>query len=288
LFSVNGGLDGIKQMVNQHYDLTITPPNSDLSNIIKNIKLSLHNSNLDDFLDWLYIESQKRGHLAGPCFEKHNQYIKLWDELYACSEEIRLSIVNYVKEKHFEEIVFFVDRYNSSIDEILCDTVIARKLWNSDKVCSGFPNEGAWRILERLIHNKMIPDTEKNIFNIRLYTSVPKYYPEDKVGLLKETDYFEKYKKSYIDSSQYIYENGGIGKANLCAPFFFRFIRSFGLDSESVKTINQIMSFATFGEFYDKTISFMKEKQNLLSYREICKENGLKDLSDAFSIDKDN
>ena len=283
LFVVNGGVDGIKTMVYQHFDRTITPPDTDPAIIIKNIKIALHGENLEKFLDWLYIESQKRDHIAGPCFNKNNKYISIWDKLYECGGEIREVLINYVKNKRFEEIVDFIDRYESSIDEFMYDPAVVRKIWTDEIICNGFWNDGAWRILERLLNGNMIPEEEKKSFYLRLYKSVSKNFPEERIELLKKTDYFERFKKSYINHENYTYTSGGINAANAYDQLFFRYVKEFGLDTESVKSINEIFSFATYGSFYDSTISLMKNDKYLQQYKQICKDNGISDISDKFT-----
>ena len=282
LFSVNGGIDSVKQMIYQHYDRTITPPGTDVEYIVKNILIAFHGSDLDDFIGWLYIESQKRDNIAVPCFDERNKYIELWDALYACSEIIRNAIIDYVKKSCFEELVYFVDRYDSSLDEIMYDKSIVRKLWTSEIVCNGFTKEGAWRILDRIVMGNMVPDDEKDLFYARLYRSISRYFPEEKVELLKKTDYFSRYRKDYIDVKNYTYISGGISKANYNAPLFFRYVKIFGLDLESVKSINEIFSFAKYGEFFDNTVGLMKKEDYLEQYKKICKDNELEDLSNRF------
>lgn len=282
LFVVNGGVDGVRTMVQQHFDRTITPPDADPSNIIKNIQLALHGEELSKFIDWLYIESQKCYYITGPCFDKHNKYINIWDKLYECGGEIREAIIKYVKEQRFEEVVYFIDRYESSLDEIINDPVVARKLWTDDVICNGFSADGAWRILERLISGDMIPEAERSSFYQRLYKSVSKYFPKERIELLSKTDYFDRFRKAYIDHNNYTYSSGGINAANAYEQLFIRYVKEFGLDIESVKSINEIFSFATYGSFYDAIIKLMKDDNYLNQYKQICIDNGITDISDKF------
>lgn len=281
-FVINGGIDGIKQMVIQHYDITITPPNTDLNYIIDNIHLSLRGSDLTDLLDWLYTMSQKRNGVVGPCFEEHNKYINLWDKLYESDEGIRKSIIKYVKETRSEEIIYFIERYGSAIDDIFEDEAFVRKIWTAERICDGFRLNASWRILERIIESNLVPENEKEFFNKRLYYSMSKFFPEDKVELLQKTDFFDRYKKEFINHDNYKYDAGGIFNANYNAQYFFRYIKIFDLDIESVRSINEIFSFAEYGNFYDDTKALMKTDSYLEKYKLICAENGLIDYSHKF------
>lgn len=287
LFVINGGKDGIRQMVLEHFDRTLTPPDKDPDYLVNNIDLALAGSSLTEFLEWLYIESQKRDSIAGSCFDKHNKYLKLWDRLYESEGKIRDAVIALIKQDHFDEIVNFIDRYESSIDEFLSDPQICRKLWVTAPVCDGLDNEGAWRILQWIIDKKKVPDNEKDLFNKNLYSTVSEYFPPEHIDILKKTGYFSIFRKKIIDPENYSYATGGINSANWHSRMFSKYIKNFGLDLDSVKSINEIFSFASYGEFFNEIQVLMKDQERLAQYKKICAENGLNDYSEKFEIKKD-
>lgn len=55
-----------------------------------------------------------------------------------------------------------------------------------------------------------------------------------------------------------------------------------GLDKDSVRCINQIFSFATFGMFYDEIKKLMKQEDYLEQYESIVTENSMDNYKSEF------
>ena len=89
-------------------------------------------------------------------------------------------------------------------------------------------------------------------------------------------------KKRLFDSSNYDYPNGIVYANSIVIPFV-NYINTFGLDKDSVACINQVFSFATFGQFHDAICNMMKKHERLSEYQQIAAENDLNDCSDKFT-----
>ena len=85
-----------------------------------------------------------------------------------------------------------------------------------------------------------------------------------------------------MNSSNYSSYESGIQFANLYHYQFVKYVVDFGLDQDSVRCINAIFSFATFGQFYVSICHLMKKEGMIERYKEIVAENELTDYSDRF------
>lgn len=77
-------------------------------------------------------------------------------------------------------------------------------------------------------------------------------------------------------------ESDGINFANANCHQFVKFIKVCGLDKDSVRCINQIFSFATFGMFYDEIKKLMKQEDYLEQYESIVTENSMENYKSEF------
>lgn len=285
-FVVNGGKSGIIQMIERHYDKTITPPNKNVSYIVENIKLGILDQDLTDFLNEFYqlCKLELQGWQA--CFGNRNRMIDLWDKLvYESDARIHNEVIQFVKSCANEDICDFVDRYPPTVDEILTDAAFARKLWSREIFSCPLSADGTWLFLKKIIDNNMVPDAEKENFDKELYKFIGRSFPKKHKELLLKTTYFDRLKRVLFDRTQYNYPNG-IEWANSIINSFLRYVHEFGLDKESVGCINIIFSFANYGSFYDGICGLMKKDTFLNSYKDIVIENGMQDYSGKFELEE--
>lgn len=286
-FVVNGGKSGIMQMVEKHYDRTITPPNTDCLYIIENIKLGISDAELDSFIDALYQFCDTKHGAYSSFFVDRNQTIALWDKLVNQSERrIHDAIIRFFMLSENSDIAQFISRYPSTADEFLSDSVFARKLWGEKVFTLSSIEEGTWVLLQKIVEKNLVPEDEKKEFEKKLYKFVGHYYPHNRMELLKKTDYFDRLRKYLFNSSMYSYPNG-INFANGLYKVFVRYIHDFGLSEEAVVCINTIFGFASYGSFYDSIKNLMKNSACLERYKEIVTKKGYSDYSDKFESDED-
>ncbi len=281
-FSINGGKIGLLQDIQNHYDKTITPPNSDIKYIIDRIKLGILDADLNEFIKNVYDFCKNESSVYYNVFSAHNKFIDLWDALVNSSNErIQNAIIEFIKKERPEDTCEFVGRYPSTTDKFLSDGAFARKLWTGLLKECDYDNIGLWNLLEKIVINDMVPDAEKPDFDNLLFSILGKYFPEEKIDILNKTNYFSKLEKSLFDANNYKNSNG-INYANSVAGAFKHYINEFGLSVESVICINVIFSFATYGPFYSAIRTLMKQDDTLLDYQKIVQENNLGDFSEKF------
>ena len=99
--------------------------------------------------------------------------------------------------------------------------------------------------------------------------------------VLYKTDYFSKLREVLLSVFNYEYSDG-INFANANCHQFVKFIKVCGLDKDSVRCINQIFSFATFGMFYDEIKKLMKQEDYLEQYESIVTENSMENYKSEF------
>lgn len=172
-------------------------------------------------------------------------------------------------------------RYPSTVDEFLSDEAFARKLWTGVLFNCKYNESGFWNLLEKIILRNMVPDVEKEDFNESLFKRIGKNIPSEHKKTLEKTDYFSKLREVLLSVFNYEYSDG-INFANANCHQFVKFIKVCGLDKDSVRCINQIFSFATFGMFYDEIKKLMKQEDYLEQYESIVTENSMENYKSEF------
>ena len=138
-----------------------------------------------------------------------------------------------------------------------------------------------WNLLEKIILRNMVPDVEKKDFNKSLFKRIGKNIPSEHKKILEKTDYFSKLREVLLSVFNYKHSDG-INFANANCHQFVKFIKVCGLDKDSVRCINQIFSFATFGMFYDEIKKLMKQEDYLEQYESIVTENSMENYKSEF------
>ena len=282
-FVINGGKAGLLQEIKNHYNHTITAPETDVSYIIDRIKMGIQDGDLYDLVKEFYEFCEQDSKIFGYFFSNNNDKIDLWDKLVNESDDrIQNAVIKYIMLEKENKVCDFIGRYPSTADMFLSDTSFARRLWTVLLKECRYNYDGFWTLLERIIVNEIVPANEKTDFDKIVYENVGKQFPKEKVEILRKTDYFAILRKKLFDSSDYD-APGGITHANIIVAAFTNYINVFGLDVESVSCINKIFSFATFGPFFEAICRIMKKEECLSEYQKIVTENGLSDCSDKFN-----
>lgn len=282
-FVINGGKAGILVDIQNHYDKTVTPPGTDVSYIVNRIKLGILDADLAQLIKEIFeFYEQDASPFRAP-FSDRSPQIDLWDKLVNESDErIQNKIIEFIINEKEEKVCDFVGRYPSTADKFLANHAFARKLWTGLLKDCKYDIDGFWVFVDRIVKNNIVPVSEEVDFNKLLFSSVGKSFPEEKKELLGQTKYFEILRKRLFDTAEYEYPNG-INQANSNCYAFVHYIDIFGLDEESVKCINLIFSFATFGPFVDAICRMMKNDEKLSKYQKIASENNLNDYTERFS-----
>ena len=283
-FVINGGKAGILVDIQNHYDKTITPPGTDVSYIVNRIKSGILDADLAQLIKEVFEFCEQDALPFRTLFSERCPQIDLWDKLVNESDErIQNKIIEFIINEKEEKVCDFVGRYPSTADKFLANNAFARKLWTGLLKDCSYDRDGFWVFVDRIVRNNIVPVSEEVDFNKLLFSSVGKTFPEEKKELLGQTKYFEILRKRLFDTAEYEYPSGII-QANSNYYAFVHYINVFGLDEDSVKCINLIFSFATFGSFVDAIRNIMKKGDMLSSYQRIVTEHSWNDYTESFIL----
>jgi len=283
-FVINGGKQGIIKMIEDHYDSTITAVGADITYIVTNINIGIKDDEINDFLNQLYqICVDTNSHEMS--FSKTWRQIDLWDRLVnETTIPFQEHIINFMKNNHEDEIDRFITRYPHTADLFMSDERFLRKLWK-EVIFKDWRSwqQGTWIIINKIIEKNCIPEIEKNDFYNGLYKFVGKSYPSEeyKIEVLKKTDYFRRLKKDLFSPDEYDYPNT-FTNANNNAGYISKYLNKFGLDRESVSTLNTIIGKMEYGVFMDTIKNYLKKENNWEVFRHIVEENGIIDNTIKF------
>lgn len=279
-FLINGSQQGIIQMIEDHYNTSITAVGTDPTYIIDNIKIGVKSDEINDLLEALYqmcIDEKP----FGDEFSDQWRQIEIWDKLMKeTNSEIQESVICFMKECHAERIDDFITRYPETKDMFLEDEQFARRLWK-DIIFSSWDDQkdGTWRILDTIID--MIPQIEKTDFNKAFYKYIGKSFSKSRKDILLKTDYFARLKKDLFSSETYDYPLT-FGNANINVGYMIGYLKEFGFDRETVNTINSLIGKMQYGAFMDSMHHYFKQDNNWDEYRRILSEERISDNSTKF------
>lgn len=276
-FIVNGGKEGIIQMIENHYDTSITPLGEDPTYIIDNIKLGIKDNEMIEFLEAFYQMCKHKKRLR-KIFTSGLREIELWDKIVnGSTQNIQNNVISFLKQYHVDEIDDFITKYPNTSDLFLSDNTFARKLWNEIIFNDwGRRKEGTWIILEKIIDRNIIPADEIETFNEKLFKFVGKSFMADKEKVLKKTDYFERLKTELFDYKQYEFPNG-FKNANNNVEYIVSYLEVCGMDKDTVIRINSIIDKMEYGDFIDTIKNYLKKENNWVIFRKILTENEIAD-----------
>ena len=279
-FVINGSKQGIIQMIEEHYNPSLTAVGTDPTYIVNNIVIGIKSDEMSDLLETLYQMCVNQ-RPYGNKFSNQWKQIEIWDKLMKESnKDIQESIIEFMKNSHNEDMDDFITRYPETSDLFLSDPMFTRKLWK-DIIFSNWNDrtEGTWIILDKIIN--MVPETEKTDFHKALYKFVGKSFPNNKKYILMKTDYFERLKKDLFSLDAYNYPIT-YDKANQNIGYIVSYLKEFGFDTESVITINNLIGRMQYGSFIDIIQNFLKKDNNWDTYKSILAEKSISDNSIKF------
>lgn len=283
-FVINGGKQGIIKMIEDHYDTTITAVGADVTYIVSNIRIGIKDDETDDFLEELY-QMCISTNLSGMSFSEKWKQIELWDKLVnETTPSLQEHIITYMKNNHEDVIDSFITRYPHTSDLFMSDERFLRRLWKEvifKEWRSWQP--GTWIFLKKIIETNCIPEIEKKDFDKCLYKYVGKSFPREeyKIEVLEKTEYFQRLKDDLFSPDEYDYPCT-YTNANYNAGYISKYLNRFGLDGESVSTLNSIIGKMEYGVFMDTIKSYLKKDNNWEVFRGILKEKGIVDNTTKF------
>lgn len=275
-FVVNGGTVGLLEKIKKHYDTKYTPPNTNISPIVKEIPHTMTKIEIPLFLkkvDDLFEETvMKYSH-----FDEQSETFEFWGCI-ANSELaiLREAFIDYIKSDWdiFEK---FIVVFPSKLYEISSDDKFIREFWSSEiwKLFK-WGNIDGWNILKVLLDNKIIPTNEIDDFVKILYEKVKKNPPEFMIDFLKSTKYFNMLKASLFGSKR-LSKPYGIEFANQHWNRIRFYLKHMELDQVVVSELNSAYLASSYGEFNREMTKLLETDETFSQkYKEILQDEKLK------------
>ncbi len=280
-FMVDGGKAGLLDKIKKHYDKTRTPPNTDVSYLIRDIPHAMNSREIPQFLSEVYKMLNEEFYMFLEINERHETY-PFWKHLANCTvEDVRNGFYDFVKS---DWVIFydFINTFPNKFNEIASDKDFIRQFW-TDKIWMFFQCDyaSAWQIIKSLIENRIIPEDEIDDFVKKLNRKVKKNPPAEIMPLLLKTKYFGHMKESLFESREISTPPNGIHYANSNWKRIRFYITNIGLDELVVKELNSGYLAASYGTFFEGMEGlFEKDGDFTNEYKKIVEACGLTMPSD--------
>lgn len=261
-FIINGGKNGLIDMIEKHYDPSLTDPQKSCDYIIENLKVGLLDEEIKDFLDELFELYNSKMWDWG-YFDPDGRGNELWSGLLQQNgSKIRNAILEYAKDNN-EMLCGLVEMFPNVTTELLDDPKFARKLW-TEKLFKLFSwGQAKWLLTEKIIKLDLVPAGEKKGFDKRLYAAFKNELDDQYLNVLQMTGFYNVMKEDlFQDDSQWA-APAGINFANFNSSKIAYYIEKIGLDEDVVKRINNALSFISYGTFYDEIKLLFEQDENL-------------------------
>src|SRR5665648_72034 len=191
--TIEGGVQSLLNKINKHFDPTLTPPNKDITLLVKEVESSVETKRLKEFWNLLLDDSQyyndlsiNKQNFANRSFEVNTDHVNQY------LVEILKNNKEYLKDflsNHPDKFL----RLNFSDEEI-------RKFWNTILVrCDNMLG-----IYTTLLRNCLIPKTEIKEANALVLSKLKNYVivPQDH-QILIANGFFESFKECIINDPQF-------------------------------------------------------------------------------------
>jgi hypothetical protein len=264
--TVEGGLQSLINKIYKHFDHTITPPDKDVTPLIKEIEYSVERTNLKSFWNTLLNNDE----LSFDLSDKKQELIN--KSLEVNSDDTNESLISILKEKksylknflsnHPEKVL----RFNFSPEEV-------RMFWKTQlNSCNNI-----LEIYISFLRNNLIPKNEITESNTIVINSIRDYSP-DLLGhqLLNQNDFYDVFKTEILESRNFTKYKSYLW-VNDRASLISGIIKNYPADKDiALKLI----------EHYDKTENsdwllerfdsiFIIGNQITLDYKSIIELNGI-------------
>lgn len=238
-FVVNGGKDHIINMINDHYDISITPPNKDIGPIIDKIAMTVEERDLPElFKEIRDLSFTINNDIFYPASSKK---MNIW-KLLLKDNHLSKYVVGYLLNNFTLSMSLFKQepeliRYFSE------EQTYVRKLWRS------FTNDSSYyKLYLNMLRFDLIPDDQLlESFDLMFETVVSDYFDDDfnwymdtitdlDNQILNDNGFFEHFKKNAFQvekiATKYKWGNNNKSIVNY-------YILNYGLDKQVVSAINK-------------------------------------------------
>jgi len=161
--TVEGGKASLLNKFNEHFDETRTPPNSDLTHLVKEITNSVLSSEKEEFFQELKSVIDGRRYWY-PNLDAFNVYDKILDVADSTTQE---ELIDFIKNKNID--INFLGAHPGKIVRFSYSPAEVRELWKT-KIYDKHSLINPFNIYSGLLRNKLIPADQKEEAHRELFS----------------------------------------------------------------------------------------------------------------------
>ncbi|MDA2247586.1 hypothetical protein PDM98_26315 [Bacillus cereus] len=284
-FVVNGGKEGLLAKIDRYFDDLYTAPDTDFTDLIKNIPLVVKTQDIPILLKDIFDN-----HVNIDVYTNQEKSSVLFWKAIAYSVDVNLNkaFLDFILlDSEYEDFCTFVaqfpDKFSLFVEKAELMRVFYKRLLFRD--ITNF-SRNFWELSIAILKHNLIHAADLEEFLAKLRRSITSYsYPNEKQSLyLREFGFFNSIKEEIFDSR--ILNNkytGGYTYANSNNHKIILFLKNMPLDTIIVSELNELFKDYTFGSFYSDLNSYIQENpQFLIEFRRIAAESNIT-LTDFFS-----
>ena len=169
--TIEGGKESLLNKFEKHFDPTFTPPNSDMSSLIKEIDESVDVNDLTTF----FVELINRTDQYGFYFESESNATKIVRGIFEnCGEKTIEKLSEFLKEAKYD--LKIVSLYPDKINSFHYTPAEIREIWRTRILAR---KESAFAVYGTLLRNSLIPLDEIQEANKYIFENLIHYGPTD-------------------------------------------------------------------------------------------------------------
>lgn len=268
---VNGSQDALLNKIKKHFDVSLTAPNADLSNIINEVPYAVEEGDLISFFNSVYEYFKDTD---GPFWDINENYLEFWDNIFLLNDEkITNQLIQFIKSND-ELVMLYLRKFPQRINYFSNDSSFIRNLWHSKIFDSGYDVKGDLKLYCALLRNELIESEQLSEANEKIIHKFKNVTPDSEdLFILKEKGFFTAFKEIVFES----YYLNDFDRANSKSEIIAFYLSTFPIDEKIVKTIKDIFDSSNhpwhlrdkLDEFFNGNIEKRYEFISILSELEL-------------------
>ncbi len=169
--TIEGGKESLLNKFEKHFDPTFTPPNADVTHLIKEIDESILPTELTDF--WTNLINMIDPY--GFEFRHDSTAPRIANKVFeSCNDVTKENLASYLKSKKYDLTIVFL--YPDKINFINYSSADIREVWRTR---IWYDKSSAFKIFGTLLRNSLIPAQEIKEANEHIINNAKDYRPDD-------------------------------------------------------------------------------------------------------------
>lgn len=192
--TIEGGLNTLINKIKNHFNPILTPPNKDLSHLVKEIEHSVEPAKLTEFWDSFLIINDRDTRFS----TTRKKFVK---ECFRFSSDIvKESIIKKLKDNIYY-MIDFLDSYPELVLNFNFSNQEVRKLWSVEIKRSN----NVIGLFTSLLRNDLIPREEINDANITVINNIMDYSPDAiEHHILEINNFFDAFKSEIVNNNNFV------------------------------------------------------------------------------------